>query len=94
MSRSYRKPYCAITGWGSAKQDKRRAARAVRRTQEQWLNTLRDPDAALAPHPLECPGNDVWSWDREGKPRRQVPSREEEAEASGPPVWYRRLQRK
>jgi len=94
MSRSYRKAYSAVTGCGSAKQDKRRAARGVRRTQEQWLNTLSNPDAALTPHRLECPGNDVWNWDREGKPRRQVPSRAEEAEACGPPAWYRKLQRK
>jgi hypothetical protein len=85
MSRSVRKPYCAVTGTGSAKQDKRRAARGVRRTQEQWLHKLDDPAAALAPHRLECPGNNVWCWDREGNSRFQPPS---------PDAWYRKLQRK
>ena len=94
MSRSVRKPYCAVNGCASAKEDKRRAARGVRRTQKQWLHTLDDPDDALAPHRLECPGNNVWCWGRDGKQRRLVPSASEQVEACGPPAWYQKLQRK
>jgi hypothetical protein len=85
MSRSVRKPYCAVTGTSSAKEDKQRAARGVRRALNQWLRVLDDPDAALAPHRLECSSNDVWNWEREGKPRFQAPS---------PDDWYRELLRK
>ncbi len=42
MSRSYRKPYTAITGTKSAHADKKVAARGVRRRQNQWLYTLKD----------------------------------------------------
>jgi len=94
MSRSYRKPYCAVTGTNSAKEDKQRAARGVRRKQDQWLRTLDDPDAALAPHRLECGWNDVWSWGRDGKQRLQVPSPKDRAEAGEAPLWYRKLLRK
>lgn len=97
MSRSVRKPYCAVNGCTSAKEDKRRAARGVRRKQEEWLRALEDaddPDAALAPHRLECPGNNVWSWGRDGNQRRLVPSASEWAEACGVPEWFRKLQRK
>ena len=85
MSRSYRKPYSAITGNISAKEDKQRAARGVRRALNQWLRSEEDYDSALSPHRLECPWNNVWCWDREGKPRYRLPS---------PDAWYRRLQRK
>ena len=94
MSRSYRKPYCAVTGCGSAKEDKRRAARGVRHTQKQWLRTLEDCDSALAPHRLQCTWNNVWSWGRDGKQRLQIPSPKEWEEYCGPPPWYRKLQRK
>jgi hypothetical protein len=67
MSRSYRKPYCAVAGHGSAKEDKRRAVLGLRRTQEQWLRKLEDHNSALAPHSLECTWNNVWCWDRDGK---------------------------
>ena len=49
MSRSYRKPYAAITGTKSAHEDKKAAARGLRRRQNQWLSTLEDIDGALAP---------------------------------------------
>jgi hypothetical protein len=94
MSRSYRKPYCAVTGCDSAKQDKRWAARGVRRTQNQWLRMLEDCDSALAPHRLECAWNNVWSWGRDGKQRLQVPSANEWEEYGGTPPWYRKLRRK
>ncbi|HEY4380920.1 MAG TPA: hypothetical protein VGN01_11280 [Acidobacteriaceae bacterium] len=85
MSRSVRKPYCAVTGTISAKKAKRRAARSVRRAHKQWLHTLEDPESALAPHRLECPGNNVWCWDRDGKQRFH---------ARSPEAWYRKLLRK
>jgi hypothetical protein len=85
MSRSYRKPYCAITGCNSAKADKEWAARGVRRTQNQWLRKLDDHDTALVPHRLECTWNNVWCWGRDGKQRWQSPSTDR---------WYRKLQRK
>jgi hypothetical protein len=66
MSRSYRKPYSAITGVSSAKSDKRLAARGVRRRQNQWLKTLEDFDTALVPHRYECHWNDTWCWKRDG----------------------------
>jgi hypothetical protein len=94
MSRSVRKPYCAVTGTSSAKEDKRRAARGVRRTQEQWLRMVDDPDDALAPHRLGCPWNNVWCWDRDGKQRLLMPSPSDWAEVCGAPAWYRKLQRK
>jgi hypothetical protein len=94
MSRSYRKPYCAVTGCDSAKQDKRRAARGLRRTQDQWLRMLEDCDSALAPHRLECTWNSVWSWGRDGKQQLQVPSPKDREEYGGPPPWYRKLLRK
>ena len=66
MSRSYRKPYTAITGVSSAHHDKKIAARGLRRKQDAWLRDLCDFDSALAPHRLECNFNDTWSWSRDG----------------------------
>ena len=66
MSRSRRKPYSAITGIRSAKQDKRLAARGVRRKQNQVLNDVNSWEDSLLPHRYECHWNDVWSWDRDG----------------------------
>ena len=94
MSRSYRKPYCAVTGCSSAKEDKQRAARGVRRAQDQWLRKLEDHDSALAPHRLEYTWNNVWCWDRDGRQRLLVPSPNDWAESCGTPLWYQKLQRK
>ena len=66
MSRSYRKPYTAITGVNSAHHDKKVAARGVRRKQNAWLRNLHDFDRALVPHRRECSFNDPWSWSRDG----------------------------
>ena len=66
MSRSYRKPYTAITGVRSAHHDKKTAARGMRRKQNAWLRTLEDFDRALVPHRLECAFNNTWSWSRDG----------------------------
>lgn len=83
MSRSYRKPASAITGTGSAKDDKRHAARGVRRKQDQWLRVLmKEPlesieGSALAPHKLECAWNDTYNWGRDGSQRLQYPSQKQ-----------------
>jgi hypothetical protein len=77
MSRSYRKPYAAVTGTVSAKDDKIRAARRVRHVQKYYLRKilLHDLlDQFLIPHRLDCPGNEVYSWRRDGKQRLQFPT--------------------
>ncbi len=94
MSRSYRKPYCAVTGYSSAKEDKRRAARGMRRTQDQWLRKLDDHDSALVPHRLECTWNNVWCWDRDGNQQLQSQSSNDREESCEQPHWYQKLQRK
>ena len=66
MSRSYRKPYAAITGTNSAKQDKIFAHRGERRAQKKALRNCQDYDEFLIPDRLECSGNDTWSWGRDG----------------------------
>lgn len=71
MSRSYRRPYSAVTGHSSAKDDKRHANRGVRRGQNQYLRNIivgnLDWDETLIPHKLECSYNEVYSWGRDGK---------------------------
>jgi hypothetical protein len=62
MSRSYRSPFAAVTGARSAADDKRLAARGVRRKQNQWLRKRVDFDDAIVPHRLECPWNEVYCW--------------------------------
>lgn len=69
MSRSYRKPYTAITGTSSAKDDKRLAARGMRRKQNLWLRTTSVEeleDSGLVPHRFECAWNEVYCWGRDG----------------------------
>jgi hypothetical protein len=66
MFRSTRRPYAAVTGTASAKQDKVLAHRGVRRTQNQALRQAQDSEDLLLPHKLECPGNNVWGWRRDG----------------------------
>ena len=74
MSRSYRRPYAAITGVQSASRDKQQASRSVRRRINQWLHIqyAKGEEFDLVPHRLECQHNDVWCWDRDGKQRLQV----------------------
>jgi hypothetical protein len=67
VSRSYRKPYAAVTGTKSAHNDKKIAARGLRRRQNQWLHTLEDVDGALIPHRLECAYNNTYNWGRDGR---------------------------
>jgi hypothetical protein len=66
MSRSYRRPFAAITGTASAKDDKRMAHRGVRRKQNFALKICADYEDFLVPHRLECAWNDTWCWDRDG----------------------------
>lgn len=73
MGKSYRKPYSAVTGTGSAKQDKIYAHRGVRRAQKQALQQCLDWDDFLIPHKLECSGNETYSWGRDGKQSFQFP---------------------
>jgi len=62
MSRSFRRPYAAITGTASAKSDKQLAHRGVRRKQNLTIKTCLDFENLLLPHVLECPWNNTWSW--------------------------------
>jgi len=66
MSRSYRRPFAAITGLSSAKWDKQMAHRGVRRKQNYALKTCADYENLLAPHRLECHWNDTYNWGRDG----------------------------
>ena len=66
MSRSYRRPYSAITGLASAKWDKQMAHRGVRRKQNLALKTCLDYENFLPPHRLECHWNDTYNWGRDG----------------------------
>jgi hypothetical protein len=66
MSRSFRRPYAAITGTASAKSDKQLAHRGVRRKQNLALKTCADFENLILPHALECPWNDTWCWGRDG----------------------------
>lgn len=69
MSKSYRQPASAITGRGSAKQDKVHAHRGVRRAQNHALRTCADWDEFLIPHKYECSWNETYSWGRDGSQR-------------------------
>lgn len=66
MSRSFRRPYAAITGLASAKSDKQTAHRGVRRKQNLALKTCTDYENLLLPHWRECHWNDTYNWGRDG----------------------------
>lgn len=69
MSRSYkRRPFMAICGNGSAKQDKIMAHRGERRANRRAIDEARKQDFEdfLPPHRLECPWNNTYSWGRDG----------------------------
>jgi hypothetical protein len=66
MSRFTRRPYAAITGTASAKDDKCMAHRGVRRKQNLALKSCTDYEDFLAPHRLECAWNNTWCWGRDG----------------------------
>jgi hypothetical protein len=74
VSRSYRKPYTTVTGTKSAHNDKKIAARGLRRRQNQWLYTLEDVDGALIPHRLECAYNNTYNWGRDGRQHLVFPA--------------------
>jgi len=80
MSKSYRKPYCAITGKRSAHADKTQAARSVRRAQNYALRTAlaneADWDEFLLPDIYECAGNEVYGWTWDGNQRIQTRSQQ------------------
>jgi hypothetical protein len=69
MSRSYRRPFAAITGLASAKSDKQMAHRGVRRNQNHALKICADFESLLLPHFLECPWNNTYCWGRDGAQR-------------------------
>jgi hypothetical protein len=66
MSRSFRRPYAAITGTASAKSDKQLAHRGVRRKQNLALKTCTEFEDVLLPHRLECHWNNTYNWGRDG----------------------------
>jgi hypothetical protein len=66
MSRSTRRPFVAVTGTASAKDDKRMAHRGVRRKQNLALKTCADYEDLLVPHRLECAWNNNYCWGRDG----------------------------
>jgi len=66
MSRSFRRPYAAITGTASAKSDKHLAHRGVRRKQNLAVKICLDFENLLLPHHLECAWNNNYCWGRDG----------------------------
>jgi hypothetical protein len=66
MSRSTRRPFAAITGTASAKDDKRMAHRGVRRKQNLAIKICADYESLLIPHELECAWNNNYCWGRDG----------------------------
>lgn len=92
MSRSYRRPYAAITGTASAKDDKRVAQQGVRRKQNLALKTCPDYEDLLLPHRLECAWNDTWVWGRDGSQIDRSHLRHATDERSL--NYYRKLMRK
>jgi hypothetical protein len=92
MSRSFRRPYAAITGTASAKSDKQLAHRGVRRKQNLALKTCADIENLLLPYRLECPWNNTYNWGRDGAPCYLGSMRDREDEYGG--QYYRKLLRK
>jgi hypothetical protein len=76
MSRSYRRPYSAVTGVRSAKDDKRHANRGVRRAQNQYVRNIvvgnLDWDETPIPVRYECSYNETYAWGRDGKQSLQT----------------------
>jgi hypothetical protein len=66
MSRSYRRPFAAITGVASAKRDKQLAHRGVRRKHNLALKACLDYESLLLPHAFECSWNNTYCWGRDG----------------------------
>ncbi len=92
MSRSYRRPYAAITGVAGAKWDKQMAHRGVRRGQVLALKTCLDYENLLLPHPLECTWNNNYCWGRDGAQSYRTPPRDRCDDSCL--KYYRKLLRK
>jgi len=92
MSRSYRRPFAAVTGTASAKEDKRMAHRGVRQKQKLALKTCNDYEDLLLPHHLECSWNNTYCWGRDGKQTDRGSLRHELDDRSQ--KYYRKLLRK
>jgi hypothetical protein len=101
MSRSYRRPYSAITGIKSAADDKRIARRSWRRAQEQAIRDCADWEELVIPLRLEAAFNDVWSWGRDGHQSLQFPPQPPKDDSEFErqwfemrTKWYAKIQRK
>jgi len=92
MSRSFRRPYAAITGLASAKSDKQMAHRGVRRKQELALKACPDFEDLLLPHQLECAWNNNYCWGRDGAQCYSGYLRDQEDDYDQ--KYYRKLLRK
>jgi hypothetical protein len=92
MSRSYRRPYAAINGTASAKDDKRLAHRGVRRKQNVTLRICGDYENLLLPHRFECARNEIYCWARDGAQRDRSALRYSQDEATQ--RYYQKLLRK
>ena len=69
MSRSYRRPFAAVNGIASAKEDKQLAHRGARRKQGLTIKTCLDYEDLFLPHELECAWNNNYCWGRDGAQR-------------------------
>jgi hypothetical protein len=92
MSRSFRRPYAAITGTASAKSDKQLAHRGVRRKQDLTIKTCLDFEDLILPHALECPWNNTWCWGRDGAQHYLGSMRDAEDDSSL--KYYKKILRK
>lgn len=92
MSRSYRRPFAAITGLASAKSDKQLAHRGVRRKQNHALKICADFEDFLPPHILECHWNNNYCWGRDGA--QSYNSRPRDSDNDYSRKYYRKLLRK
>ncbi len=92
MSRSFRRPFAAITGVASAKDDKRLAHRGARWKQNLVLKTCGDFEDLLLPHYLECGSNNTYTWGRDGAQRDRSLLRYSRDPSSQ--NYYRKLLRK
>lgn len=92
MSRSYRRPFAAITGTASAKDDKRLANRGVRRKHNLALKICSDFENLLLPHRFECPWNEIYCWARDGAQRDRSALRFAQDESTQ--RYYQKLLRK
>lgn len=109
MSRSFKhQPFMSICGGGSAKRDKRIAARGVRSAHRQAIRTCTDFTNFLLPDIYECTGNEVYGWSRDGNQMYQGLDGHDWAfhhwavfsgyapwpNAEWPPAWYSQMMRK